>query len=190
MYVNAQSLVGKMNLLTATVESLELDVVGVTETWAHEGVDDSELSIPGYKMYRVDRLGGQKGGGVILYVKSNIKSVEHYVETDFPEHVWSKLVDCAGRELIIGVCYRTPTESIFGKSIHEKLRKLLAEVSKKHVVLMGDFNYPGIDWGTLQYHSTASEEARLFLNCVEDCFLTQHVNITPVSTRIPGYIGL
>ena len=47
-------------------------------------------------------------------------------------------------------------------------------VSGKQVLVMGDFNYPGIDWDCLESDS----EGESFLNLVQDCFLFQHV-LTP-----------
>ena len=40
---------------------------------------------------------------------------------------------------------------------------------------MGDFNYPDVNWF---YHNTdadASSDSIEFLDCVNDCFLSQHV---------------
>jgi len=42
------------------------------------------------------------------------------------------------QELFVGVCYRTPTENVYGYSIHEKIRKLVCEISIKNFVLFGD----------------------------------------------------
>ena len=39
------------------------------------------------------------------------------------------------------------------------------------VLIIGDFNFPGIDWVTLEADVTGSK----FLDLTQDCFLTQHV---------------
>ena len=39
-------------------------------------VSDAELSIEGYDLFRCDRPGGHKGGGVLLYVKEGLKAVK------------------------------------------------------------------------------------------------------------------
>ena len=41
-----------------------------SETWAHKDIADSELEIPGYKLFRRDR--GNKGGGLAVYVRNNV----------------------------------------------------------------------------------------------------------------------
>jgi len=55
------------------------------------------------------------------------------------------------------------------------MREMIEEVSNRDFILMGDFNYTGIDWINNCCDSCASIESRLFLDTVEKCFLTQHV---------------
>jgi len=76
---------------------------------------------------------------------------------------------------LIGVCYRTPTEQIFGKENHTKLRDMLLDVSNKNFIPMGDFNYGHIDWSIGTCESGAMEECTLFLECLQEGFVTQHV---------------
>ena len=42
----------------------------------------------------------------------------------------------------------------------------------KPVVIMGDFNYPSVNWETLETDTLGEE----FLDLVIDCYLIQHVN--------------
>jgi len=98
--------------LSCTVEVLKPDVIGVSESWATNEISDRELNIVGYDLYRKDRNNKHKGGGVLLYVKCNLKSVTYAPRTDFPEQVWCKLPTGPGQHLLIGVCYRTPTQGI------------------------------------------------------------------------------
>jgi len=49
-------------------------------------------------------------------------------------------VKCENRDLYIGVCYRTPTDGVYGQGTHEKLRELIVEICDKNFVLLGDFN--------------------------------------------------
>jgi len=78
---------------------------------------------------------------------------------------------------MIGVCCRTPTTSVFGTGNDDMLRDLLQEIGSKHHVLMGDFNYPDIDWSVHSCLPTASEDSQLFLDCLDDNFLSQHVTV-------------
>jgi len=171
VYFNARCLINKRDLLSATISDLQPDIIGITETWASEAIFDSELSISGYDMYRCDRPFNRKCGGVMLYVKCSLGSVEFRPTTDYPEQVWCSVRD--GREeLIIGVVYRTQDDNLFQVDMHQKLCELLNEVKDRHLILMRDFNYPYIDWRSLQCDAKASDNCRTFLECVEDCFLT------------------
>jgi len=40
----------------------------------------------------------------------------------------------------------------------------------------GDFNYKRIDWATNCEDNGISTEGILFLECINECFVTQHVN--------------
>ena len=113
----------------------------------------------------------------LLYVKHGLGAVQVNVNTDFPEHVWCRLMIKGCDSLLIGVCYITPTERIYGNNfinLHEKLRELVYEVAEQNLILMGDFNYRNTDWKHPCNNGGGIKEGK-FLDCVEDCMLTQHV---------------
>ena len=52
-YTNANSLIGKMSELKQRTEGK--DVVGISESWANENINDAELTIYGFNMFGMDR---------------------------------------------------------------------------------------------------------------------------------------
>ena len=48
---------------------INASMIGITESWLDNTVDDSEISISGYCVVRRDR--DRNGGGVCVYVKSD-----------------------------------------------------------------------------------------------------------------------
>ena len=73
-----------------------MDVTGITESGTHEEINDGEISLRGYTMFRRDRKKGikERGGGVILCVKDNIEAVrEMEEENEWCETVWVKIED-------------------------------------------------------------------------------------------------
>jgi len=64
----------------------EYDIVCVTESWATPLINDSELQIPGYTMYRKDRgtIRDARGGGVLIYINANYVSLIN--------DAWSKFI--------------------------------------------------------------------------------------------------
>ena len=96
--LNARSIMNKMDEFMALMDVLRPDVVGVTESWAKEEVDEAELVIGGYVLFRKDRSSAmeRRGGGVLLYVREELSPVEFHTTTEYPEHVWCRLGDNRG----------------------------------------------------------------------------------------------
>ena len=97
LYLNAHSIMNKLDDLVATVCVLRPDIVGITETWASERVDDAELMIAGYDMFRCDRPSSFRGGGVLLYVREELNAIGYETKSKFPEQIWCKIFDRKGR---------------------------------------------------------------------------------------------
>jgi len=168
--LNARSVLNKLDDLQATILDLQPDVIGITESWVHSNISDAELYLPGFSLFRRDRKTGNKGGGVLLYVREALNATDFSTKSDYGEHVW-----CEINDLCIGVTYRSDNMAIVGSENEEQLRNVLYEVCSKHILLMGDFNYPNIDWLSSVVDSVAPTGAKEFLDAVEGCFLTQHV---------------
>ena len=71
-YVNARSIMNKRVELELYTLEEKPDIIGITETWVVNDVDDSELNLEGCTMFRRDRVLGVKlrGDGVLLYIKN------------------------------------------------------------------------------------------------------------------------
>ena len=161
-----------MQELVTVVESGKPDVIGITETWGNGDIFDSEYSIPGYSMFRIDRKLGRRGGGVMLLVNSSMNPVEVKLKSEFADQVWCRIQLQSGEDLLIGVCYRSPNPEFSDKENDAMLCDLFTEVYGKPLLLMGDFNYPDVDWSSSYGQSTASQK---FVDAIDDGFLTQHV---------------
>nr|GFB50161.1 hypothetical protein [Tanacetum cinerariifolium] len=169
-YANARSLRAKMGELECLVARENIDIVGITETWWN-AENQWDTVIPGYKLYRRDRE-GRVGGGVAIYVKEGLEStrVELEGESDSSvESLWIRLLGSKSN-VIVGACYRPPDQKPEGDL---EMRKQIREVSTRdRVVVMGDFNYPHIDW----VNSCSGHERETgFLDMLNDCALEQLV---------------
>jgi len=71
------------------------------------------------------------------------------------------------------------TDSIFGSGNHDVLRDLINihGESKKHFVLMGDFNYSFKKWPPDRVTDVLTEESKNFIDCLDDNFLTPNVTL-------------
>ena len=94
-------------------------------------------------------------------MKSSINFTQIFPENsqDYTNSVWIE---------IVGIVYRSPNSP---STNNEKLLCCLNELGNRNVVIMGDFNHPGIDWENL----SASRDSSEFFHTVMDNFLHQHV---------------
>lgn len=65
-YVNARSMVKKMDLMQVYAETHKLDIILVTETWFNSSISKAETELEGFNCYRCDRT-NKIGGGVAIY---------------------------------------------------------------------------------------------------------------------------
>ena len=170
-FVNARGLIPKMDILREYVIDLKLDIIGVAETFLNNEVLNAEIHIEGYKMFRKDRCSVKEGkcGGVILYIKEDIVSYEYYeLSSSKSESIWVKIKVDNKSELVVGTCYKSPSsDSLELKELYDTI----AQAANKEVLIMGDFNFPYINWDTLESDSDGSHFRDLLL----DNYLIQHV---------------
>ncbi|KAJ8027731.1 RNA-directed DNA polymerase from mobile element jockey [Holothuria leucospilota] len=174
MFANVRSLFNKFSEFLAHISIDNPDIVGVTETWLHSDISNSEIQVPGYKIFRQDRADTVcgRGGGVLLYVKNSINCVDvtNKFSSGFSNCLWCEI--SFGNEsctpLVVGIIYRSPNSCADNnQSLFESFRI----VSSKRAVVFGDFNFPDIDW----HSCTSGSHGRDFLEAVSDGFFTQHV---------------
>ena len=170
LYTNARSVRGKIGELECLVLGESIDIVGISETWWDEE-NQWDTVIPGYKLYRKDRE-GRVGGGVALYVREGIHSskIEKVTELDsLLEMLWVEITGPNGN-LTVGVCYRPPDQKI--EEDYKMMTGLKMAAKQKNCVVMGDFNYPHIDWANGCSNRGRESE---FLDCLNDCAMEQMV---------------
>lgn len=178
-YTNANSLVNKMDEFRLRVCGTGCHVVAVTETWANSGVGDAELMIDGYSMYRRDRREelGCRGGGVIMYVRDSLRSELNVklTEEPFEESVWCDIW-IGVRKLLMGTCYRsTASDSENNNRLLDLLERAVTGYETSNIVILGDFNYPQIDYENYIVKSGEDTDAARFFQKTQDLFLYQHV---------------
>lgn len=145
--LNARSIVNKFPDLLALLSVYSPDIVGITETWLHDGIFDSEFTPPGYIAVRTDRQIG-KGGGVALLLRQSLKFSVLPSPSDI-ESAWCKL-HLHKQSVVIGLFYRPPGSPI--DTLHNLSHFMLSHnLQHGNLLLMGDFNVPGIDWSSLNY---------------------------------------
>ena len=180
MYLNATSLENKLDEFKAVVDTYNPKIIAVSETWFKS---NSVVTVPGYKVYRKDRNDGRRGGGVCLFVESSINSYE-LNDVGFNlsriEQVWS-VVYFGLDKYLVGCLYRPSdfTDMNDFDMVFKQAREYVDKKGFKDVLIMGDFNFPSIQWmnGSIASIKNDTGIEHKFLETLNDTFLYQHVSV-------------
>ena len=121
-HLNIRSLVAHLSDIIGLLASHCFDVLALSETWLSDAIPSSALTISNYSLFRSDRKSSlkQRGGGVAVYVKSDIRCMMLDNTNIFCDVSDSDpLLDFVGLHLIINYerialfsIYRPPTCSL------------------------------------------------------------------------------
>ena len=169
VFRNVQSIVNKMDEVKAMMSIDQPDVMAFTETWTHGGIGNEFLEIDGYELLvRSDRNDTEKGrgGGILVYIRKNLNARHVEEKTEFNQSSSIEIKD--GRESVkLHVIYRSPNSS---KTNDEDLCKWIGEMRGGNV-LIGDFNFPDIDWA----NGRSGNKGREFFEATTEQFMDQLV---------------
>ncbi|BHF74287.1 hypothetical protein SprV_0401737200 [Sparganum proliferum] len=174
LYSNAQSLLSKLDELKIYVNRTLPDVISITEMWLSASVDDREVALSGYHLFRKDRSGRQ-GGGVLTYVKYGLFASEKAGQlARTTETLWLTIQTPGSQPLEILTVYRPPRND--PQSDSSLLEELETISIRPNVMIMGDFNAPNIDWNLTSAPGSEFNFDRRLLKSVQRSHLTQHVS--------------
>ena len=143
MSLNARSICNKLNEFHDLVKMKNVDVVVVTETWLHQRILDTEILDSNYILFRRDRPQLQRGGGVMICVKSDFISVRRRdLENETVEAVVCELSGINNSKLIIAAFYRPP--NMDSDYLHDLVNVLhnIHQTGVNNIFILGDFNFP------------------------------------------------
>lgn len=178
-YTNADNLINKIDELRIRAYSKSFDILIITEVYPKNinssSICVSELNILGYKCYRSNVSDSSRG--VVIYVKDHLPSNmrKDLSDYEFLESIWIDIEFDPCNRYLFGGIYRSPNSS--GENTM-RLLSLLDSLSKEkytHKIILGDFNFPGINW---ESWTTAGSEEHIefkFMECLRDNFLEQPV---------------
>jgi exonuclease III len=71
--LNINSLLSHIDELRIFTSSTKIDILCINETKLDSTITDQEVCLPGFEIVRRDRsVNGRYGGGVCIYIRSNI----------------------------------------------------------------------------------------------------------------------
>lgn len=109
-HLNIRSIVSKTEQLEHLLTGSNIDYLCLTETWLTPKTPWFVFTVPGYNVYRRDRIKG-KGGGVLIYVKDSIQSQQIAIPENNLECVGVKITLSPQMSFAVLVVYRPPTAS-------------------------------------------------------------------------------
>ena len=182
--INCQSIQSaeKRARFYAFVDFHKPDIVIGTESWLHKDIPDCEVfpaSLGFNPPIRKDRPGDTKGGGVFILVSQRLVVSEQPQLSANCEIVWAKVQVVGAKPLLIAAYY-CPSEHDQVSTQELKNSLSCVDPSKQHVWVLGDFNYPKLDWEENQpiiKQNCPNQEAYLdFVSIIDDSCLTQMVS--------------
>ena len=216
LYMNARSILSKIDHLNILVKDEKPHVVLINESWLNDSISNSLISIDGYYIdneLRIDKNvnhGRGIGGGLLVYVRNDvIVQPDNYDfnTLDFTQYCRFKVFDKAHKNpLNFTLVYRSPNSSVENNF---KLARVM-ENSKKNSFFIGDVNYPrlknlfpdcespcnDINKDDIAF-AARSKSGQLLVNAAENSFNTQIVDfpthikgnlLDVVYTDIPGSV--
>lgn len=140
--MNSRSLVNKLSKFQAFAYSSNYNIFCVSETWLSNHIFDNEILPTGYSIYRKDR--NSRGGGVLMAIKDNLTCNLMSSPPDI-EIITVKISTSV--PIFICLVYIPPNSS---ENYYDSFFHYLFELSNKAspIILVGDFNFPDIDWAT------------------------------------------
>ena len=141
--LNIRSLTRNFENLTNLLANInkKFSFIGISETWLQSS--DHSVDMDGYYFVHTHRS-GKSGGGVGLYVASNLEYKSRndlaIEDTAYAESLFVEISRPKVKNVVVGVIYRPPNQNIDEFIIF--LNSLTAKISKENKLfhLMGDFN--------------------------------------------------
>ena len=109
-------------------------------------------------------------GGVLLYIRNELNPslVSELCNSSFTESVWCS-IKCTNNCITVGVVYRAPDSPTINDEV---MYKLFDSIYDKKVLIMGDFNFPELNW----CDRNILDISHPFIDCISSNFLDQYCN--------------
>lgn len=178
-HFNIRSLLSDFNSFVDYVSDGLLDVIGLSETWLHQGVSSESVKISGYDFFRNDR--DSRGGGVGFYIKNCLKPklVDTADTRGGLEQLWVS-IKLEGRRLCLGSLYRPPSANLV--QCLDDLENIITEILPQYdfVIFGGDLN---VDF--LNLNSNSLNLLKVFLHKYNlEQIVTQATRVTDTSQTL------
>ena len=146
------------------VSENKFDIFTIYESWLDNTVTDIEVEIPGYNIFRLDRL-NKAGGGVCAFVSDRftIECLDDLtsISPSGLHQLWLKIQVRNCKSFFICTVYRPPTTSLncFDEDLSGTVISALS--LNKDIYILGDLNC-----NVLNPNDTLASNTAQFLHCI------------------------
>ena len=143
--INFESVCAKKEEFWCLIDAAKPDVIIGSEMWLKPNISDSEISPPGYHVYRKDRADGYGGAPLGISTSHNSNKIETEGEFVAAKVLGSK------HAIIFAAAYRPPrSDQTYMDTVNQNLSTLCHKLSNMPIWIGGDMNLPDIEWETEQ----------------------------------------
>ena len=171
---NARSSVKKALDICDLITEKSLDILIITETWLHDGGDESairDMTPASFVFFHRPRSSGLTGGGLAVIHRSSITVKLCNVST-FTSFECLNFVISHGKHSVRTVALYRPPPSAANKlketMFHEDFGQLVSSISNKNLLILGDFNF--------HWDEPDNRHTRLLVQLFDSADLVQHVS--------------
>lgn len=154
------------------------DIIAITEVKLKNRriqQSPSEFSINGYNIYSSGLTEDGKRG-IIIYCRTNLKVNEIVITDDFSECLAIEIKLDRKESIYLYSMYRSPNSGEQNnRNLNDLIKNIVGE-NQGNILIVGDFNYPEIDWQSNLSSSNPNGDAQMFAYAVRDAFLYQEVD--------------
>jgi exonuclease III len=177
IYKNGYSLLNKIEEFKIRFLSDENipDIIAITEVVPKNmryTLNKAEIELSGYELFP-SIFPGSARRGAIIYVRKKLQAVEVDIDTEFKKSIWVKLNLNGNDKLLFEFVYKNPSSNEANLTALNGLISKVCDMNFSHIVTIGDFNYPDIDW---ELWNAKDESSLSFIECVRDNFRHQIID--------------
>ncbi len=184
LFTNCDTLTNKLPELQAYIDNYQPMIIGLNEVKPKHFKRDltvEEFRLNGYEIMPHPNIEVKDSGrGTILHVHNSLPAKQINIDINgeaFQEVVFSEVSLGAEDKLLVGCFYRSGSNTSRNTDLLMELLRKISQMKYSHILLMGDFNFPEIDWTSWTSGKDENVDTRgyKFLECVRDCYLYQHI---------------
>ncbi len=178
MYTNADSLPNKIDELMGLIDIHKPDIIAITEVKPKnlkQSLTKPNLKLDSYEILPHQNCFADGGRGVCIYIHESLAgNYREITSTWSGESVWIKIINTHNKITKFGCIYRSPNaDTTTNEALCQDFRSLANE--NIDTVIIGDFNFPEIDWLDEVCNKDETHVASRFLKASRDGFMLQHV---------------